>query len=190
MFRVSCFLILAWTALAGDFAISASLAEDSAPRAPIAPPTAQAKKVPDNPFRCDRLIKYRGKTLACDSALRRDGESLRVIFAHTPDALGELDQYQTGRNNLRYSAYVGTAGLLLVLTSNLVTNLFVADTKATARQDTSRILRYAGGGIALGSIFYGLSSLHSNEAHLQNAIIKYNASEPDKPIEILFKTEF
>lgn len=156
----------------------------------MAPPSAQSKKIPDNPFRCDRLIKYRGKTLPCDSALRRDGESLRSIFERSPEALEELDQYQAGRNSIRYSAYVGTTGLLLALTSGLITNLFIDSSRSTAREDTAEVLRVSGLGITLGSVVFGLSALRSNEQHLQTAIIKYNASQPDKPIEILFKSEF
>ncbi len=186
MFRVSCFLILAWTALAGDAAFSA----DTAPRAPMAPPGTQAKKIPDNPFRCDRLIHYRGKTLPCDSALRRDGESLRAILEHTPDALDELDQYQAGRNSIRYSAYVGTAGLLMAITAGLIANTVNDANHEQGRQDTAKVLRASGLGLTIGSVVFGLSALRSNEEHLQTAIIKYNASSPDKPVEILFKSEF
>jgi hypothetical protein len=186
MFRVSCFLILAWTALAGDVAFSA----EYTPRAPMPPPSAKARKIPDNPFRCDRLIKYRGKILPCDSALRRDGESLRAIFANSPAALDELDRYQAGRNAVRYSAYVGTTGILVALTGSLIANALIDDSRTTARSDTAKVLRISGIGLTVGSVIFGLSALRSNEEHLQSAIIKYNASQPDRPIEVLFKTEF
>jgi hypothetical protein len=186
MFRVSCFLILAWTAFAGDAAFSA----ENSPKAPMAPPSSQAKKIPDTPFRCDRLIKYRGKTLPCDSALRRDGESLRAIFENSPGALEELDRYQDGRNSVRYAAFTGTTGVMIALTGGWIANAFIGEDRPTARQDTARVLRYTGFGLALGTVVFGLSHLRSNEEHLQSAIIKYNASQPDKPIEILFKTEF
>lgn len=156
----------------------------------MAPPTAKSKTIPDNPFRCDRMIKYRGRVLPCDSALRRDGESLRTIFADSPEALEELDQYQAGRNRVRYSAYVGTAGLLVALTGSWIANAFIDESRQTARQDTAKVLRLSGIGLTVGSVIFGLSALRSNESHLQNAIIQYNASSPDRPIEILFKKEF
>jgi hypothetical protein len=190
MFRVSCFLILAWTALAGDVAIFPAFAAENAPRAPMAPPIAQAKKIPDNPFRCDRLIKYRGRVLPCDSALRRDGDSLRSIFEKSPEALDELDEYQSGRNSLRYSAYVGTAGLVLALTSGLLANAFIDENHPTGRKDTAKVIQLGGLGITLGSVLFGLSKLRNNEEHLQTAIIKYNATSPDRPIEVLFKSDF
>jgi hypothetical protein len=186
MFRVSCFLILAWTALAGDVAFSA----EETPRAPTASPSTQAKKIPDNPFRCDRLIKYRGKTLPCDSALRRDGESLRTIFEKSPDALEELDRYQSGRNAIRYSAYVGTAGLLTAITATFVANAFISSDQSWLRTHTAQNLRAEGLVLTVGSVLFGLSTLHSNEDHLQSAIIKYNATSPDKPVEVLYKAEF
>jgi hypothetical protein len=186
MFRASCFLILAWTALAGDLAFS----DETAPRAPMAAPTAQSRKIPNNPFRCDRLIQYKGKTLPCDSALRRDGESLRAIMEHNPDALEELDQYQAGRNSVKYSGYVGTAGVIIALTGSWVANLFIDNSRQTARHDVAQVLRVAGFTITVGSVVFGLSALRSNESHLQNSIMKYNASEPDQPIEVMFKTQF
>lgn len=162
----------------------------AAPSAPMAPPTALARKVPENPFRCDRLVTYRGRTLPCDSALRRDGESLRSIFESTPTALEELDAYQAGRNSIKFAAYTGSAGLVLALTSGLLTNLFIDESRATARKDVSKVLQLGGIGIAVGGVIFGYSHLRSNEAHLQQAIISYNAAHPDRPVEILFKTEF
>ncbi len=190
MFRVSCFLILAWTALAGDAAFSPAWSAENTPRAPMAPPSTQARKIPDIPFRCDRMVKYRGKVLPCDSALRRDGDSLRSIYEHSPEALEELDQYQSGRNSIRYSAYVGTAGILIALTAGIIANTVNDEHHQTGRDDTAKVLRAAGLGLTVGSVVFGLSALRSNEDHLQSSIIKYNASSPDRPIEVLFRTEF
>ncbi|MBS1962975.1 MAG: hypothetical protein JST04_12220 [Bdellovibrionales bacterium] len=158
----------------------------------MAPPSLTARKIPDNPFRCDRLIQFRGKTLPCDSALRRDGESLRAIFekAKATSSIEELDAYQTGRSQVRYSAYVGTAGLLIAATGGVLANIFIDSSRPTARQDTAKVLRFSGIGLTVGSVIFGLSALRSNESHLQNAIIQYNASQPDKPISILFKSDF
>lgn len=154
------------------------------------PPSAQTKKISENPFRCDRLIKYRGKTLPCDSPLRRDGESLRSILEKSPEAIDELDRYQAGRNSMKFAAYTGTAGLVLLLGSELITNVFIPENEGARRQNTTRVLRYTGAGLTVGGILFGLSALRSNEGHLQSAILKYNASQPDKPIEILYKAEF
>lgn len=158
--------------------------------APSAPPVAPARKIPENPFRCDRLVKYRGRTLPCDSALRRDGESLRSIFETTPEALDELDAYQSGRDSIRYAAYTGTAGLVLALTSGLLADLFIDESQPAKRQDVGKIIQLSGIGITLGGVIFGYSHLRSNEDHLQQAVIKYNAAHPDRPVEILFKTEF
>lgn len=157
---------------------------------PVAPVSAVARKIPDNPFRCDRLVKYRGRTLPCDSALRRDGESLRSILESTPEALEELDAYQSGRNTMRFAAYTGTAGIALALTSSLIANLFIDESKSADRTKLAQIIRMSGAGMTIGGVIVGYSHLRSNEDHLQQAIIKYNAAHPDRPVEILFKTEF
>jgi len=151
---------------------------------------SNARKIPENPFRCDRLIRYRGKTLSCDSALRRDGDSLRSIVEDTPSALEELDRYQAGRNSIKFAAYSGSAGIVMLLTSSFLANVFISSSQPTARKTTAKILRWTGAGITIGSITYGLSRLRSNEEHLNEAILKYNAAHLDHPIEILFKTEF
>lgn len=158
------------------------------PSAPAISPSV--KKIPDNPFRCDRLIKHRGKTLPCDSALRRDGESLRAIMEKTPSAIDELEKYQAGRNSIKFAAYTGTAGLLILAASGLIADLVVDSGNSGKRDDVAKILRFSGGGIALGSVVFGISHLRSNEDHLQQSILNYNAAHPDRPIEILFKTEF
>lgn len=161
-----------------------------APTAPKASLPASARQIPENPFRCDRLVQYRGRTLPCDSALRRDGESLRSIMETTPSALEELDAYQSGRNSLKFAAYTGTAGLVLALTSGLITNLFIDESRPDDRTRVSKILQLSGLGLTVGGIVFGYSYLRSNEDHLQQAIIKYNAAHPDRPVEILFKSEF
>jgi hypothetical protein len=156
----------------------------------MAPPSTQSRKIPDNPFRCDRLIQYRGKVLPCDSALRRDGESLHSIYEHSPEALDELEKYQSGRNSIRYSAYVGTAGILIAATAGIIANIVNDQNHQLGRQDTAKVLRAAGLGLTVGSVVFGFSALRANEDHLQSSIIKYNASAPDHPIEVLFKKEF
>lgn len=177
------------TALSGgNSAFSAPT--DSTPRPSAPAPLSAPKNTPENPFRCDRLVTYGGKTLPCDSALRRDGESLRPILESVPDALDELDIYQAGRSSIAFAAYTGTAGVVLAITSGLLTNLVIDESRNVARRDVAKITRVTGLGLALGSIGFGLWKLRDNEDHLQLAILKYNAVHPDHPIEVQFKMEF
>ncbi|MBC7386442.1 MAG: hypothetical protein H7301_09830, partial [Cryobacterium sp.] len=101
------------------------------PIAPLPAPNTQARKIPENPFRCDRIIRYQGKSLPCDSALRRDGEGLRTILEANPDALEELERYQSGRQSVQFAAYTGTAGLVLVLASGILTDLFIDESRVS-----------------------------------------------------------
>ncbi|MBC7387519.1 MAG: hypothetical protein H7301_15315, partial [Cryobacterium sp.] len=105
-------------------------------------------------------------------------------------ALEELERYQSGRQSVQFAAYTGTAGLVLVLASGILTDLFIDESRVSARRDVTRVLRWGGAGLMIGSVGFGLARLRSNEDHLQSAISKHNASAPDRPIEILFKAEF
>lgn len=153
---------------------------------------ASRKKIMENPFRCDRLIKYQGKTFSCDSHLKRDGESLRSIMSDTPSAIEQLDIYQSNRRKVKYAAYTGTAGIAIALTNSLITKAFVSSDPALdkERRKTASTIRWAGIGLSVGSIVYGLSYLRSNETHLNNAIVRFNEAHPGKPIEVLFTTDF
>ncbi len=180
------FLFLTWSGLTLNVAFAA-------PNTPSTPQVELAKKAPENPFRCDRLIRFKGRTLPCDSALRRDGESLRSIFEKTPTALDELDSYQSGRTAIKYSAYTGTAGLVLTLASGFFSNLLISDpdeTRSAERSELAKKIRMAGLGITVGGVVYGYSHLRSNEDHLRQAILNFNTAHPDHPVEILFKSEF
>lgn len=156
-------------------------------------PAIIGRKIPDNPFRCDRLIKYKGKTLPCDSHLKRDGENLRSILQDTPEALEKLDLYQKNRRRVRFAAYTGTAGVVIALTNGLIAKLFVPKER---RGDQNRVenaetaVRWAGIGLSVGSLIYGVSYLKSNEQNLNDAIVRFNTAHPDRPIEVLFKHEF
>lgn len=158
---------------------------------PTRPPT-MGKKIPDSPFRCDRLIKYRGKTLPCDSHLKRDGENLRSILQDTPEALEKLDLYQKNRKKVAFAAYTGTAGIAIAVTNGLIAKLFVPKDpgRDRERKKTETAIRWTGIGLSVGSVIYGLSYLKSNEENLNDAIIRFNDAHPDRPIEVLFKTEF
>jgi hypothetical protein len=116
---------------------------------------------------------------------------LRTILESTPEALDELDAYQSGRNSIKFAAYTGTAGIAIALASGLIANLIVPDENKQGERDAAtRVVRLGGLGITLGSVVFGLSHLRNNEEHLNRAIIKYNTTHPDRPIEVLFRTEF
>lgn len=155
-------------------------------------PPKLGRPIPDNPFKCDRLIKYNGKTLPCDSHLKRDGENLRAIFAGTPDSISALDRYQKNRRSIRFAAYTGTTGIAIALLSAPIASLFVKNdaTHVTQYKRAQDITRWGGIGITAGSVLYGLSVLKTNESNLDYAILRYNQTHPDKPIEILFQTKF
>jgi hypothetical protein len=170
-------------------------AEPKKPTAKVSKPAemvAARKQIMENPFRCDRLIKYQGKSFPCDSHLKRDGESLRSIMIDTPSALEEIDTYQRNRRKVKYAAYTGSAGILIALTNSLTVKLFVPSGPEhdKERKNVSSSIRWGGIGLSLGSVIYGLSYLRSNETHLSKAIIRFNESHPDKPIEVLFKSDF
>jgi hypothetical protein len=108
----------------------------------------------------------------------------------TPEALDELDRYQSGRNSIKFAAYTGSTGLAMVIFSGLLADLFVSESNADKNAQAVKYVRWGGAGIAIGSVVYGLSHLRSNEEHLHRTILRYNTAHPDRPIEVLFKTEF
>lgn len=154
-------------------------------------PPKLGQSIPINPFRCDRLIRYNGKSFSCDSALTRDGENLRPILTDNPSALEMLDKYQDNRRKLKYTAYVGSLGIVMALASKWVGDLVVPDSRGTEAQERAqKWVRYGGIGITLGAIVYGLAELNSNERNLDEAIIRFNQSHPDKPIEVMYRKNF
>jgi len=125
--------------------------------------------------------------------LKRDGENLRSILQETPEALEKLDLYQKNRRKVRFAAYTGTAGLVIAFTNGLIAKLFVPKERRSDRhrvEDTETAVRWTGIGISVGSLIYGVSYLKSNEQNLNEAIVRFNTAHPDRPIEVLFKTEF
>jgi|GEM_PF-1506471 len=149
-------------------------------------------KVLNHPFRCTRQFIYKGKTLDCDSAVARDGEGLRSIMKDSPLALEKLDNYQETRRRTLYTAYTGTAGLLLIATNGLTARLFgdsSPEGQAT-RQSYQKNIRFAGIGMLLGSIAVGTLSFYHNEKRLESAVLKFNEDFPDRPIQIGIEKKF
>lgn len=130
---------------------------------------------------CDRTFEYKGKTLPCDSFTQQDGERLRNILSEVPDAVSELDRYQSGRKRLRKTAYFGTLGLLLMLAGPPLARRF---TEGNQRDQLANVFLYSGLGILGGSVMYGITVLNSNEDHLYKAVDHYNQARPGTPITL------
>jgi hypothetical protein len=168
-------------------------ARGAAPKVNPDPGPNLSRRIPDNPFKCDRQIRYGGRTMPCDSSLHRDGEALRPIMENTPSALERLDQYQANRRKLNFAAYTGTAGLVIALAAQVIGGALIAQDPVDGDRSLRRgrkLIRYGGLAITAGSIAFGISSLRSNEQYLQGAVNQYNEAHPEKQLELLFKTEF
>ena len=186
--------------VAAPFAYGADPQIFEPPSKPSAPPSL-TKKAPKDVFTCTRYFSYHGKILSCDSQLHRDGEGLRSVIQDVPPAVNELNTYQSTRRGLQTTAYVGSIGMFLLLQSliagGLISNLFFKETDANgnksisnAGQEFNRISRVGGAMIAVGSVTYGLTVLHRNEQHLDNAVHFYNDVHPDNPIELKVSAGF
>lgn len=156
----------------------------------VAPPVAPKpipQSAPVNAFHCQRFFVYRGKALPCDSLLAQDGEGLRQVVQGVPAAVEELDIYEANRSRQRLLAYLGTAGALVG-----IFGFFLSRKHQYADESldpTGKALRTAGI-IGLGtfglSLGIGLSTLSSNEKHIDNAIRFHNEARPNDPIQLQF----
>lgn len=156
--------------------------ESQIPQAPSAPPSMEQPNGNPQSFRCDRLFIYEGKTLPCDSFVRRDAENLRPLLKDTPAALAELNDYQRTRRNIRTLAYVSSAGLALALAGLFVSK--PAFSEGEIRPGGYMIL--GGLGLSASSFIYSLSLTRSNEDHLTRAVDFHNQAHPDRPIVLQF----
>jgi hypothetical protein len=168
---------------------SGTAAPADIPQAPSAPPVL-VQKIPLDPFRCQRKFVYQGKAYDCDTQVRRDGENLRPILKDVPEAVAELDTYQRGRRNLRYTAYTATLGLATALVgyiSNVATNEGRFRNGDLSLPFGSYLM--LGGVLATsGSFVYGFSVYRTNESHLTEAVSLFNQARPNTPIALEFKT--
>ncbi|MEK7690102.1 MAG: hypothetical protein AAB425_03685 [Bdellovibrionota bacterium] len=205
--------------------MSAALAEDE-PGAPSAVPLQRTPKAPvranlpkisketskpeelirlaaPTVFRCERTVEIAGRTQFCDSFQAKDAESLRPLFRGVPQALNELDAYQSTRKQLRVMGYVGTTGLAVFFGSMVASRFYKNyehvdwETQKVSLGDqrlsrTGIAIRNIGGftgiGMFVGSIVYGYFRLAANETRLQHSVEIYNQSNPDRPIAIQWKT--
>jgi hypothetical protein len=148
------------------------------PTAPSAPP-ALFNRAPPQTFQCQRSYTFEGKNYSCDSNLRSDGEKLRPLLEQTPDAVAQLDEYQRSQQALKTTAYVGTAGLILL----------IAGAVSGSPNGFVRGSMLIGGLIIMEESFrYGYLERERNEAMLGNAVQTYNKANPDKTIQLKFST--
>lgn len=132
------------------------------------------KTIPQDILRCQRYYLHREKRFPCDSPLAADGEGLRPLLATVPQAALELDEYQNTRNNLKFTAYTGIAGILVgVLGPNF-----------TESKSTQSTVRTIGLSITLTSLIWGRVQLLKNEGHLKRAIQHFNQANPAEPIQL------
>ena len=154
--------------------------EKDIPKRTSTPPSL-TRRIPIEIYQCKREFLYRNKLIGCDSRLYTDGENLRAIIKDVPDALAELDTYQSNRRRVTLMAYTGSIGLALMLFKVL---------PIISRDDVKDGFLIGGVAITGASALYGLSLLRENESHLANAVQKYNAARPKDPIELQFSTGF
>jgi hypothetical protein len=148
------------------------------PKTPTAPPALFNRAAPQT-FQCQRSYTYEGKTYSCDSNLRTDGEKLRPLLEQTPDSIAMLDQYQRNQQALKTTAFVGSAGLLLL----------IAGAVSGSPNGFVRGSMLIGGLIIMEESFrYGYLERERNEAMLGNAVQTYNKANPDKTIQLKFST--
>jgi hypothetical protein len=158
------------------------------PKKPSAPPSLSTRK-PTDSFRCQRFYVYQGKRIACDSNIKLDGENLRPLMEDVPQAIAELNLYQTNRLKARSAAYWGTVGLLVMIGGSLLSLRYRDQGNPTDTSNTIRTISlFGGGGIMIGSFISALSFIKTNETHIGNAVNFYNQAHPEAPIQLQFNT--
>jgi hypothetical protein len=176
---------IVFTTLAA-FATQVATASET-PQSPSAPPSL-TQKAPTDPFRCQRQFVYQGRTLDCDSQVRRDAEKLRPILKDVPAAVSELDAYQQGRRALRYTAYTASIGLAVAIVASFFAKPFRNPPEEGFTLKPASYLVIGGALATVGSFVFGFSLYQSNESHLNEAVNQFNIARPDTPIALEFKT--
>lgn len=154
------------------------------------PPPPPQLAPPQNAFRamgCRREFSLSGKVYRIDSYHNQDGEGLRPFVKDVPTANRLLNDYQSNRNALTTSAYLGTIGIVAALLGPLLVNQLVGN-EGTALQ-VGRILRIAGFGLTLGAAAYSIGILRGNESKIDEIVREYNLARPTQPIQLLFTAE-
>jgi hypothetical protein len=174
----------AQAAAASSTATSQRAEEAGIPKQPSAPPQLGATG-PIEAFGCRRTFVYQGEKLPCDSNLDQDAENLRPFLKRVPESIELLDRYQASRKRTEVLAYTATAGLLLILTSNLLARSSTGDQKTTLRN----IGLISGLTLTGGSLGAGIMQLHSNEKRLDEAVRIHNERIPQDPIQLQLETQ-
>ena len=160
--------------------------EAQIPKKP-SPPPQLAPRIGKSKPQCERYFLYQGKKMECDSYLGGDAERLRPLFADVPSALAELDAYQANLKKMKLAAYIGTAGILVII-AGIVISRPIVDPGSGALKPGGYVA-LGGFGLSLNSLIYGFSLKRTNEIHLGNAVQYFNAAHPDRPIELQFNTQ-
>lgn len=163
--------------------------EIAIPQTPTAPPSL-VQPIPVDPFHCQRTVIFQGKTLDCDTNVRRDAENLRPIIKDVPSAVAELDTFQSNKRTLRYTAYTASAGLLVALVGYFGSRGTNGFRNANGGYTPAALVTLAGLTVTAGSFVFGFVIYKTNESHLANAVNNFNLARPDTPIELQFKTGF
>lgn len=155
-------------------------------------PEKLGRPIPEKKSTCERMIRIGNEVFSCDSAVATDAENLRSYLLNNPEAIKELDLYQSNRKKIRAGAYIGSAGLLFVLGNSVFSKLFYRqDPEKTKKQEAlASTLRLTGLAVSVGTVLYGISFLKSNESHLNRAIDLYNEKNPNRKIEFLIQSHF
>ncbi|NBU21017.1 hypothetical protein EBS43_06350 [bacterium] len=135
---------------------------------------------------CARFCILNHRKFEVDSFLAVDAERLKPVFEDVPQAMSELQTYQNNRAQLRTSAYLGTAALLLLGTGLMMQRTPVDVNSGVIQPNGYLIL--TGATLGIGTIVHLISTLATNDLHIEHAIKYYNQAHPEKPIEPLFST--
>ena len=157
------------------------------PTQPSQPPLL-AKPQPKFSPPCARYCILEHRKFEVDSFLSVDAERLRPVLEDVPQAMNELKVYQENRIQLRTSAYLGTAALVLLGTGLLMSRTPVDMNSGVIQPNGYLIL--TGATLGVGTIIHLISTLVTNDQHIGKAIEHYNHAHPEKPIEPLFSTGF
>lgn len=135
---------------------------------------------------CDRTFQVEGKTYALDSPSEKDAEGLRPFFQDVPTALDRLHAYQNTRSQVQNAAYVGAAGIAILLLGTFASRYIDSDARNTVRA----VSVWGGGLLAISSLAYGVSTLQGNERKLDQGVSIYNTYRPEKQIYLQTEVSF
>ncbi len=186
---VSLWAALLSVCLHGFNAAAESCPREAASVGPSAPPSL-SRKAPPEAYQCNRTAIYRGKVIPVDSNVGQDGEGLRAILKTVPESVVELDTYQRNRRRVQASAYIATLGVVTGLASWIIGSNMRDENGV--RTNSGRSIRNIGAitGVAIAgtSAIFAFSVLHTNEAHLGQAVQLHNRGKPEDQIQLQFTT--